>query len=63
MTRNIYHTSKEKCWNKNMTHYAFGKHELGISLEWKMGYPVSFPDSSKCWKIKEEEPQIIYSHN
>jgi len=44
-----------------MTHCAFGKNELGISLEWKMGYPVSFPDSSKCWKIYEEEPQIIYS--
>ena len=63
MTRIIYHISQEKCWNKNMTHYAFGRHELGISLEWKMGYPISFPDSSKCWKIKEEEPQIIYSHN
>jgi len=44
-----------------MTHCAFGKNELGISLEWKMGYPVNFPDSSKCWKIYEEEPQIIYS--
>ena len=44
-----------------MTHYAFGRHGLGISLEWKMGYPVSFPDSSKCWKIDEKEPQIIYS--
>jgi hypothetical protein len=43
-----------------MTHYAFGRNEQGISLEWKMVCPVSFPDSSKCWKIKEEEPQVIY---
>ena len=43
-----------------MTPYAWGRHEQGISLEWKTGYPVSFPDSSKCWKIKEEEPQVIY---
>ena len=48
-----------KCWNRRMTHYAFGRNEQGISLEWR-GYPISFPDSSKCWKIKEEEPQVIY---
>ena len=42
------------CWEKKMTHFAYGKFRLGISMEWSRVYPISFPHSCENWVVTDK---------
>lgn len=58
MIKNIYNLVMSNCWEKKMTHFAYGKFGLGISMEWSRVYPISFPECSKCWSFRKEEFEV-----